>query len=76
MEAKWVKDAEDLLVGKTIEQVRFLTPGEAKAFGFTKRPIAILFSDGNVIFPVMDPEGNNGAVLFTQSELLPVIPAM
>jgi hypothetical protein len=41
-----------------------MTKQEAKAMYWESRPLAIFFTDGSLIFPSMDDEGNDGGTLF------------
>lgn len=63
MEEKWNKYAEQL-VGKTIKSVKYMTSEEAEDFGWYKRPIIIECTDGTLLIPSSDDEGNNGGALF------------
>jgi len=64
MEKYWNEFAKKNLVGKTIKSVRYMTKQEAKAMYWESRPLAIFFTDGSLIFPSMDDEGNDGGTLF------------
>lgn len=75
-EAKWLKDSRELLEGRKITLVRFMTEEEAEALGWDSRPIVLQLDDGNVVFPARDPEGNDGGVLYTNDKELLVIPSM
>ena len=76
MEEKWLKDATNVLKGKTIEHVRFMTVEEQEDFGWNYRPIVLQLDDGNIIYPVSDDEGNEAGALFTNDDDLPGIPVM
>ena len=76
MEQKWQKDIADFLKGKTIAEVRYMSPDECAGMMWHHRPIVIIFTDGRHIYPSMDDEGNDGGALFTSSDELPVIPVM
>lgn len=73
---KWEADIKNLLRGKTIKTVRYMSEEEAAEYDWHSRPLAIFFTDGTFIFPMMDDEGNNGGALATSDEKLPVIPVM
>lgn len=58
------------LVGKTVKRVRPLTVSECDMFAWDyKGDIAFLveFTDGTVIVPSRDPEGNGAGHLFIES---------
>lgn len=64
------------LVGKTIVDVRYLTPQETSVLGWSKRPIVIIFNDGSFLYPSMDDEGNDAGALFTSIKGLEIIGTM
>jgi hypothetical protein len=68
MTAYWEKYGSDNLKGKTVAMVRYLSQKEAEAMGWYKRPIVIQFTDGTIVFPSMDDEGNDGGALFGQTK--------
>ncbi len=74
IERKWIKDIEKVLLGKKIVSIRYMTKKEMKEMGWYKRPIILQLDDGNIIYPSMDDEGNNGGALFTNDQNLPTIP--
>lgn len=58
------------LVGKTVKSVRPLTEEECEMFGWGYRSeLAFLveFTDGTVIVPSQDPEGNGAGHLFIET---------
>jgi hypothetical protein len=64
LESIWNEKANEVLVGKTIKAVRYMTRQEADEWGWNKRPICILFTDGSWAMPQRDDEGNDGGALF------------
>jgi len=58
----------DGVEGTTIETVRWMTDDEFDAEGWTRRhdaqPVALELSNGQVIYPAADGEGNGGGALF------------
>ena len=62
IEPYWNKKAQ-ILVGKTIKETRYMTDEEAEKFGWYKKPLIIIFTDGTYIMPMMDDEGNDGGSL-------------
>lgn len=74
-EEEWEKKINKFLVGKTIENVRYLTHDEAQeVFGWDRKAVIIWFTDGSTLVPSMDDEGNGPGALFTSDEDLSVIP--
>jgi hypothetical protein len=66
-EQRWTKYGNDNLKGKVVESVRYLSKAEQEAMDWYNRPIVIQFTDGTIIFPSQDDEGNDGGALFGQS---------
>tara|TARA_R110002020_G_scaffold207868_2_gene413446 strand:+ start:259 stop:537 length:279 start_codon:yes stop_codon:yes gene_type:complete len=61
---RWTKVASDILVGRTIKKVAYLTEKEAEEdFGWYKRPITFTLDNGLIVIAQMDDEGNDGGVL-------------
>ena len=61
---RWTKVASDILVGRTIKKVAYLTKKEAEEdFGWYKRPITFTLDNGLIVIAQMDDEGNDGGVL-------------
>ena len=58
-----VKKFSKLLVGKTISNVRYLSPSECADMGWNKSPLVIEFEDKTCIVPQMDDEANDGGAL-------------
>jgi hypothetical protein len=58
------------LVGKRIARIRMMTDQGKQDFGWGPRDIAveIIMSDGTVIIPSQDPEGNGAGHLFIFAE--------
>lgn len=76
VEEKWTLDAQALLVGKKVVDVRYMTEEEAKDNLWYTRPIIIVFDDGTYLIPMADDEGNNGGALFTSCVTMPIIPVI
>ena len=86
---RWTKVASDILVGRTITKVAYLTRKEAEEdFAWDKRPITFTLDNGLIVIAQMDDEGNDGGVLlvefpgetveirgekYQKSEVLPVL---
>lgn len=66
-EKYWTKYGNDNLKGKVVQSVRYLSKEEQEEMDWYNRPIVISFTDGTIIFPSQDDEGNDGGALFGQS---------
>lgn len=73
---KWNEKCSNVLVGKTIKEVRYMTDKELEECGWFKRVLVIFFTDGTYMFPSMDDEGNDGGALFTNFDGLTTIPVI
>ena len=67
-EQYWTKYGAKHLLGKTVSKVRYMTDEEAKDMMWYNRPIVIEFTDGTIILPSRDDEGNDGGALFGQTK--------
>ena len=56
-------DNFQFLVGNTIKAVRYLTPNECANFGWNKSPLVMFLSDGTIMIPQCDDEGNDGGAM-------------
>ena len=68
VEDRWTKHAKDSFVGKKIVAARYLSQDEADDIGWGKRPVVLHLSDGTLVYPSMDDEGNDGGALFAQNK--------
>jgi len=75
-EKRWTDIAKKMLVGRKITAVRYLTTAEAKRNGWFKRPLVLQLDDGNLIYPTMDDEGNDGGAIFTNDDIDPTLPTI
>jgi hypothetical protein len=64
------------LVGKAIVAVRYLTEEEREELGWYSRSVVIQLSDGTLLWPSQDDEGNGAGALFTTIEALPTVPVI
>ena len=55
--------AKDLLVGKTITDIVYLSKFDCEQSLWSKRPIMIILDDDSTVIPMADDEGNNGGAL-------------
>ncbi len=70
----WTTKAKEVLEGRTITEVRYLTDEEMKMMGWYKRPITFLLDNGEYCIVSQDDEGNDGGVLFYGKDgVLPVL---
>jgi hypothetical protein len=72
----WDKVASDLLLGRKITKVRYLTEVESSHMGWSGRPVAMLLDNGIWVFPSSDDEGNEGGSLFTSDDKVQALPLM
>jgi hypothetical protein len=63
----WENYAKKHLKGRTIEDVRYLTTEEMKGMGWYNKCIVLILSDGSLLLPSRDDEGNDAGALFGQS---------
>jgi len=52
------------LIGTKIELIRYLTPEECEAQGWYSSPLAIELSNGYLLVPMRDDEGNDGGAMW------------
>lgn len=72
----WNKVAAEVLKGRTIKEVRYMTPKEAQDSGFHSRPVVLELDNGTYVYPMMDDEGNDGGALGTSSKKHPTLPTL
>ena len=71
---KWNKVSQDVLKGRTIVEVRYLTDEEMEDQGWYSRPICFFLDNGVGCVLSCDDEGNDGGVLFYgQDGVLPTL---
>jgi putative sterol carrier protein len=63
---RWEEKAQKALVGKTIKKVRYLTAEEVESLGWSASAVVLELSDGTMLFPSRDDEGNDGGAMFGQ----------
>lgn len=64
------------LQGKMVKECRYMTHEEAEQWGWNKRPLIIILSDGNWFTAMSDDEGNDAGALATSFSNLPTIPVL
>ncbi len=55
---------EKILKGKKIDSCRYMTREEADDFGWYKRPLIMMFTDGTYLLLQSDDEGNDGGAAY------------
>ena len=76
IEKDWTDIASKQLLGLRIVKVRYMSAEEAEEMGWVSRPVVLQLSNGNVIFPSSDDEGNDGGAIFTNDETDGVLPVL
>jgi len=72
----WTDIAKEVLLGRKIVDVRYMTDDEAEDLGWSYRPVVFHLDDGNLIFASCDAEGNDGGALFTNNKEHSVLPVL
>lgn len=72
----WEQVASNLLEGRKITKVSYLTKAECKSLGWTNHCVVIHLDNGVKLFPSMDDEGNNGGALFTSDSKIDCLPVI
>tara|TARA_R110002020_G_scaffold227539_14_gene438203 strand:+ start:808 stop:1050 length:243 start_codon:yes stop_codon:yes gene_type:complete len=71
---QWNKTAKDMLLGKKIVKVEYMTVKETDNLMWDYQPICFQLDDGNWVFPMRDDEGNDGGALAVGNDkMLPVL---
>ena len=68
-EKAYIEKEYGWMVGKTVEQVRMLTPTEVEEMDWYpggEVPFVVFFTDGTYIIPMRDEEGNGPGALLHQ----------
>ena len=76
MKKSWADKAADVLLGKTIVRVRYITANEMRDLYWDRAGVVFELSDGTIVYPSQDDEGNGPGALFTSNENTPVIPVI
>lgn len=63
IEKYWTDMAKEVLLGKKIVGVRYMTNREAESFGWDSRGIVFFLEDNTFVFTQADDEGNRAGVL-------------
>lgn len=59
----------DFLVGKKIRRVYQMSEADAEALAWYQKPFIIEFTDGSILIPQSDNEGNNGGAMWYQDDM-------
>ena len=74
---KWTKVAENVLLGRKILKVEYMSNRECNDYDWYKRPITFILDNGTRVIAMQDDEGNDGGVLTclteNSEEILPVL---
>lgn len=63
-----LKKFNEYLKGKTIKNVSWLGEKDMETLMWYKRPVVIEFTDGTILIPQSDDEGNDGGSLYYQDD--------
>jgi len=77
IEKLWTDAVKKALVGKTIVDVAYMPTEDADdVLGWRTRPVILTLSDGTILYPSSDDEGNGAGALFTNIKDLEIIPVI
>lgn len=76
MTKSWAEQAANVLLGKTIVKVRYITANEMRDLYWDRSGVVFELNDGTIVYPSQDDEGNGPGALFTSNENTPVIPVI
>jgi len=62
--AYWTNQAKQVLLKRTIVDVRYLTDEEMEDMGWYSRPLALFLENGEHLIISADDEGNDGGAIF------------
>lgn len=74
MLSSWTKKAKEVLEGRTIKEVRYLTDEEMEEMMWTSRAICFFLDNGEYCIISCDDEGNDGgSILYGKENVLPTL---
>lgn len=62
---RWLKEAEEVFVGKQIVSVRMMSDQEKEDHDWYEDTIIYTLDDGTMFYASKDPEGNGAGSIFT-----------
>ena len=65
LKAVWLAKLKPL-IGRTVVEIRYLDEEQCKAMALPHTPVVLQLDDGTLLWPMADPEGNDGGALFIQ----------
>ena len=65
---KHLKQFNEYLKGKTIKNITWLGDKDMENLMWYKKPVVIHFTDGSILIPQSDDEGNDGGSMYFQDE--------
>lgn len=72
-----INKLQPMLVGKTIESIRYMSEEEMTRFMWDSRPLIIILNDGTFLIPQRDDEGNDaGAIALINKSDYVLIPTI
>lgn len=72
----WTAFATELLKGRRITSVRYLTDKEMDDVGWHRRPVCLCLDNGTWLIVVADNEGNDGGALQVITNEFKLIPTL
>ena len=73
----WNKQAEKVLLGKKIVQVKYMDSEEANKYMWHSRPVSFTLDDGTRLVVMRDDEGNDGGALcYLNDDIDDVLPVL
>ena len=74
MENSWEKRIEKHLLNQKIVKIKYMSEKESDRQGWSSRPIEITLSNGVLLVPMQDDEGNDGGSIATSVAELSTLP--
>ena len=76
MKINWEKKIKKHLLNQKIVNIKYMSEKESDRQGWSSRPIEITLSNGVLLVPMQDDEGNDGGSIATSVAELPTIPTI
>lgn len=74
--ATWEAKISNVLVGRTITAVRYMTDDEVDEMGWNYKGLISMLDDDTEFIALADDEGNDAGAYMTNNADLPVIPVL